>query len=72
MDELHAKNLKPFLITNPSRDDLDKLAEEADLIYDPQYGPTINAVKAPTAELMEQLQELKASTTSQQTASHLA
>nr|CDS33976.1 gag pol polyprotein [Hymenolepis microstoma] len=67
------RKLTPFLITSPSRDNLDKLAEEADLIYDPQDGTTINAVKAPTAadsitqrldELTEQLRELKASRSS--------
>nr|CDS29241.1 gag pol polyprotein [Hymenolepis microstoma] len=45
-------------------------AKEADLIYDPQDGPVINAVKVPTAvesitqrldELAKQLQKLKAS-----------
>nr|CUU99809.1 gag pol polyprotein [Hymenolepis microstoma] len=64
------KFLIPSLVTSPSRDNLDNLAKEADLIYDLQDGPGINAVKAPTAadsimqrlnELAEQLQELKAS-----------
>nr|CDS26537.1 gag pol polyprotein [Hymenolepis microstoma] len=67
------KTLIPFSVTSPSRDNLDKLAEEANLIYDPQDGPVINAVKAPTAadpitrrldKLVEQLQELKASRSS--------
>nr|CUU00346.1 hypothetical transcript [Hymenolepis microstoma] len=53
----------------PSRDNLDKLSKEVDLIYDLQDGPVINAVKAPIAadsitqrldELAKQLQELKA------------
>nr|CDS28982.2 gag pol polyprotein [Hymenolepis microstoma] len=52
------------------KNNLDKLSEEADIIYDLQDGPVINAVKAPTAadsiaqrldELAKQLQELKAS-----------
>nr|CUU99805.1 hypothetical transcript [Hymenolepis microstoma] len=64
------KSLIPSLVTSPSRDNLDNLAKEADLIYDLQDGPGINAVKAPTAadsitqrlnELAEQLQDLKAS-----------
>nr|CDS30456.1 gag pol polyprotein [Hymenolepis microstoma] len=63
------KTLIPFLVTSSSRDNLDKLAEEADLIYNPQDGPDINAVKVPTVadsitqrldELAKQLQELKA------------
>nr|CUU00252.1 hypothetical transcript [Hymenolepis microstoma] len=67
------KCLIPSLVTSPSRDNLDKLAKEADLIYDLQDGPLINTVKAPTAadsftqrlnELAEQLQELKASRSS--------
>nr|CUU98156.1 hypothetical transcript [Hymenolepis microstoma]CUU98202.1 hypothetical transcript [Hymenolepis microstoma] len=62
-------NLVPFLITSPSRDDLDKLAGGADIIYNHHDRPTINAVKAPIAadtvthrldDLTEQFQELKA------------
>nr|CDS31628.2 gag pol polyprotein [Hymenolepis microstoma] len=37
------KSLIPSLVTSPSRDNLDKLAEEADLIYDPQDGTVINS-----------------------------
>nr|CDS29500.2 gag pol polyprotein [Hymenolepis microstoma] len=64
------KSLIPSLVTSSSRDDLDKLAKEADLIYYLQDVPVVNAVKAPTAadsitqrlnELAKQLQELKAS-----------
>nr|CDS28223.1 gag pol polyprotein [Hymenolepis microstoma] len=64
------KSLIPFLVTSPSRDNLDKLAEEADRIYDPQDGMVINAVKATDPitqrlnELAEQLKELKASRSS--------
>nr|CDS27663.1 hypothetical protein HmN_000760000 [Hymenolepis microstoma] len=38
-------SIVPFLITSPSRDDLDKLAEEADFIYDHDDIPGVNAMK---------------------------
>nr|CDS32283.1 gag pol polyprotein [Hymenolepis microstoma] len=38
-------SIVPFLITSPFQDDLDELAEEADLIYDHTDRPGVNTVK---------------------------
>nr|CDS25957.1 gag pol polyprotein [Hymenolepis microstoma] len=50
-------NCLPFLITSPSREDLDKLAEEADLIHNHSDRSGVNAVKtsASTGTILQRL-----------------